>query len=210
MIDIIMSVKIWKAVVKRVINTSIVTKICLFILYTIAWWSGDIKRIVREVCSIKIVESEDRIYGVFAKNIFTRTLGGTLFWGHFIDQKHTISSKMPQKQSIDFNTKSTDFRESSKKIFCAITTESKKGVLNDNASEYIETCRANERNWLYSESIDPLTDALKESFVYQESQSTPTSTTLLKKLNKPIHAAESKPATSAASSKPVYHRKQSP
>ena len=116
---------------------------------------------------------------------------------------------MPQKQSIESNTKLTEFLESSEKIFCAITRELQKGFMVDNTSEYIETCGTCERNRIHSESINPLTDTFKESFVYQERIFTTTSTTLLKKLNQPIHAAESKPATNAASSETVYYRKQS-
>ena len=190
---------------KLVIGTSNVTKSAFFILSIIAWLSGDIKSI--QVSWILSIWSEERTCGVFAKNISTRALGDTLFWGHFIDQKHTISSKMPQKQSIESNTNLTEFLCS--EIFCAITEELQKGVINDNSSEYNETCGISAKNRLHSESMDPLTDTFKESFVYQESQSTPTSTTLLKKLNQPIHAAESMSATSAASSETVYHRKQS-
>ena len=152
-----------------------------------------------------IVGNEDRICGVFAKNIFTRTLGDTIFWGHFIDHKHTISSKMPQKQFIGSDKQLTEL-ESSEKIFCVITRELQNGVMEDNTSIYNETCGTSEKNRMHSESIDPLTKTFKESFVYQERKFTTTSTTLLKKLNQPIEPAESMPAKNAASSETACSR----
>ena len=115
---------------------------------------------------------------------------------------------MPQKLIIEFNIHLAEYVECSKELFCAITKEVSRGVMHDNTSIYNETYITSEIHQMYSESLDPLRETFMESFVYQESNSTITSTTLPKKSNQLIDAVKPKPASNAVSSNTVCNKRQ--
>ena len=140
----------------------------------------------------------------FCQNIFTRALGDTLFWGHFNDHKHTISSKMPWKPIIESNKQLAEYLKSSEEIFCEITKEISVGVMEDNASIYNETYRILERSQKIRESLDSLIKTFKASFEYHERNYALNSVTLQEKSDRPNDAAELKRASNSASLQTVH------
>ena len=102
---------------------------------------------------------------------------------------------MTRKRILDTNKQLAEYLESSQEVFCVVTKDVLKAVIQDSAAAYNETLRLiQESNEKYSASLDALTNTLKETLDnhHLDSQA------LI--VYQVIEAIKSKPATNQQSS----------